>query len=201
MNSDIVDKCREIFKVFPTECFEFAQIDPSTPSDWSATYFQFSVEHALRYATDKKPENKNQVICLASLSILNEKLPIHIIRDELYGSLTLSGAEKAQIIKKHLNISTEAKLMKTINGILILYDNADDMEFIVSHEALIQENFEIKTIAQFKINNHQLSHWRIFNQNNQDTEWIKLSPLETLQPHLLSKLIFELILNKNNFND
>lgn len=36
------------YKVFAYSEFDFNIINPATPFDWSATYFQLSIEHALR---------------------------------------------------------------------------------------------------------------------------------------------------------
>jgi hypothetical protein len=170
------------YKIFAYPNFEFKQINIATPFDWSATYFQLSIEHALRYATDKKPDNN--IICLTSFKLINDKIPIHELKNDIFFS-NISGLEKANYAKQLLGISEEKKLMKEINGILIIYDNPSDLEIIISHDKVNEENLSFENIAQFQIKDHVITHWKPYNQK----EWIALSALEKMQPHLLTNKI------------
>lgn len=167
------------YKIFPHSDFKFEQINPATPFDWSATYFQMSIEHALGYATDKKPDG--DIICLTSFELTNKSIPIYELKDDIFCS-NISGSEKAIYAKKLLNISENKILMKEVNGILILYDNPCDLEIIISHAQMKQDNFIFENIAQFLIKNHVITHWRKYGQN----EWIPLTPLEKINPKVLT---------------
>lgn len=177
-----MDLC--VYKIFPFKTYDFAPIPRGPPNDWSAIYFQFSIEHALGYATDKKPDEG--IICLARLKLRTDsKLPIHIIKDPEFGQLNLTGAEKATLLKQKLNIPSDQKLMDAVNGLVILYDNNEDYELIVSHNVLNNHNFNSEILAQLKIHNHVISHWRKYGHE----EWIPLSPVQMLNPKYLSDLI------------
>src|SRR5439155_14235268 len=105
---------KNFYKVIAAEQFDFKLINPETPSDWSATYFQFSLEHALRYATDKKSDNN--IICLVEFTLINAQVPIHHLKEEVFGDPNVSGSEKAKIAKQILHIDPSDTLMKAVKG-------------------------------------------------------------------------------------
>lgn len=115
----------KVWKVVAFPSFDFNDINPATQRDWSATYFQFTVEHALRYATDKCPTNPEGIISLVEFET-SPHLVVHKLNDKLFGSALLSGQEKASLAKRMLNFPPEVLLMQHLDGALILRDNEEE---------------------------------------------------------------------------
>ncbi|AYV83700.1 MAG: hypothetical protein Hyperionvirus10_36 [Hyperionvirus sp.] len=175
---------QHFYKVIAFPEFDFKRINKETPHDWSATYFQFTVAHALGYATDKiAPDD---IICLTRFKFKDaSQIKIHEFNDSVFGSGNVSGDEKAKIIKNMLNIKHDEKLMKSINGAVVLYDNASELELIISHDMVNENNLAVQNIAQFKIKDHTLTHWRTHGS----TEWIQLSASQMINPRSIEKII------------
>lgn len=157
------------YKIIANECFDLDLINKEILSDWSATYFQFSIEHALGYASDK--QSKDNIICLTSFKLNDSsKMPIYEVKEPIL-STNINGGEKAAIIKKLLGIPQEDKLMKKINGMLIMFDTPLELEIIISHDRVNELDLSWENLAQFLIKDHMLTHWRKYG----DSEWIELS--------------------------
>lgn len=206
----------KVYKVIARDKFEWKMFEGTSGSDWSAIYFQFSIEHALRYATDKI--SPNGIIALVeftipSSTIVNVDSKSNIVGDRkvdtsspgltVYridlarlGSGSMSGSEKAAMLKKIFGIDAEKKLMKEINGCLIVQDNSEgDMELIISHDVFTHAKthdtlIQFRHLAQFQTSNHVLKSWRAWSNHQHDHHpWSPLTPLQKLQPHLLASLL------------
>ncbi|AYV81720.1 MAG: hypothetical protein Harvfovirus55_9 [Harvfovirus sp.] len=171
---------RDFYKVVAFSEFDFGKINREGGHDWSAMYFQFTIAHALGYATDKT--SSDNIICLTKFKFRDTtEIKIHEFNDAIFGSDCVTGEEKAKKIKNMLNIKLEEKLMKAINGAVILYDNVSELELIISHDMVNENNLLVQNLVQFKIKDHMLTHWRRYG----NTEWIQLSPSEMLNPRSL----------------
>jgi hypothetical protein len=179
--------------------------------DWSGIYFQFTIEHALRYVS-KKWEDGNNKLYLIKIE-LPENLPIYKLEEDLFSYPYISGEEKAIEAKKLLNekynlkIGNKDKLIEKIQGGLLIKEYPDEFEIVFSHSIVNEYLTNYQILFEFKNENKNLfpfltTHWKIYNNKDENNCWYKCNVDESFDTYLLVKnKSFLEFLNKQNFSN